>query len=89
MSLYCLPWILYLESSQLAPKPSRPNQIQPTRHNTGSPQYRLAPVVLQVSRSVTHYRLAPIPDRPTILTRESVTVATAQFNAVLRYECIN
>ena len=41
------------ESSQLAPKPSRPNQIQPTRPNTGSPQYRLAPVVLPVSRSVT------------------------------------
>ena len=30
-------------------KPSRPNQIQSTRPNTGSPQYRLAPVVLPVS----------------------------------------
>ena len=75
------------ESSQLAPRPSRPNQIQPTRPNTGSPQYRLAPVVLPVSDTL--YRLAPIPARPTILTRESVTVAAGQFNALLRYECIN
>ena len=36
------------ESSQFALKPSRPNQIQPTCPNTGSPQCWLAPVVLSV-----------------------------------------
>ena len=47
-------WLGYLvarlKSSQLAPKPIRPNQIQPTRPNTGSPQYRHAPVVLPGSQ---------------------------------------
>ena len=55
--------ILFWESSQLAQKPSRSNQIQPTQPNTGSPQYRLAPVVLPVSdtlptRPNSQYRLA-------------------------------
>ena len=55
--------IVEMEPSQLAPKPIRPNQIQPTRPNTGSPQYRLAPCSSLTSQRHTtnspQYRLAP------------------------------
>ena len=72
-----------MESSQLAPKPIRPNQIQPTRPNTGSPQYRLAPVVLPVSDTLP---TRPDTDSPHHSYQGQGVSYSCNSAAVLRYE---